>query len=144
MTPSYYVFPGLKLAYLTPEQLQGIKKQNLAYFRSDELVSEIRQCVCDYFGVTQIQLEGSRGKGIVPWARHVFCYMCRKYTVLTQEAIANILNRDHTTIIHSVKVVQDNISTYNEFKEQISLIESNIDDKVYVKAITTVADKKQT
>jgi chromosomal replication initiator protein len=136
MTPSYYVFPGLKMAYLTPEQLEGIKKKNIAFFRSNELVSEIRKIVCQFYGVTQEQLEGKRGKGILPWARQVFCYMCKKYTRFTQKGIGDLINRDHTTIIHSVRIVNDNIYTYPEFKEQIDSIESNISDKIYTKVLT--------
>lgn len=141
MTPSYYVFPGLKMAYLTPEQLDGIKKKNLAFFKSDELITEIRKTVCEYYNVTQEKLEGPRGKGIIPWARQVFCFLCKKYTRFSQQAIADMLNRDHTTIIYAIRTVQDNIDSYEEFKNQVEVIEKRISDKIYINIIgATVKD----
>lgn len=130
---SYYAYPGLKLAYLTPEQLEGIKKRNQAFFKSDDFVTIVRDCVCQFYSVTQQQIEGKRGKGILPWARHVFVFLCRKYTYLTLKNIADILNRDHTTAIHSIKTVHDHTSNYSEFKSQLEAIEINIDDRIYAK-----------
>lgn len=139
MTPSYYVFPGLKLPYLTDGQRDGIKRENLAYFRSKDLVNEIMNVVCEYFEVTRKQIEGPRGKRIIPWARHVFCYLMRKYTRFGVTSIGDILNRDHTTIIHSTKVVKDNIEVYSEYKEQLTAIERILDERIY-RDINTIKD----
>jgi chromosomal replication initiation ATPase DnaA len=143
MVPSYYVFPGLKLAYLTPEQLEGIKRQNLVYFKSNELINEIMNCVCEFFSVTKEQIEGKRGKGILPWARHVFNYMCKKYSRLTLKGIGDLINRDHTTVMHSLKTVQGNMDSYPEYKEQVLFIDNKISDRIYTKVITIKTETPQ-
>lgn len=142
MTPSYYVFPGLKMAYLTDKQRELIKNQYEKFYKSDDITDKIRGLVCDYYNVTKEQLEGSRGKEIVPWARHVFCFLVRKYTRLHLIDIGNILGgRDHTTIIHSIKTVNDNIDSYKEFKDQIAYLERELSDRLY-KNFFTVRDLK--
>lgn len=142
MAPSYYVFPGLKLSYLTDGQREGIKRENLMYFRSKDISNAIMNVVCEYYGFTPEQLAGKRGKGILPWARHAFCYLMRKYTRHPVTAIGFIINRDHTTVIHSIRVVNDNIEVYPQYKDQITAIERILDDRLY-RDISKIKEKNQ-
>ena len=47
-------------------------------------------------------------------ARHLFCYMAKMHTDCTLMSIGKYINRDHTTVINSVKVVNDMIDTKYE------------------------------
>lgn len=142
MMPSYYAFPGLKMAYLTDKQREAIKNHYEKLYKAEDISQKIKSLVCDYYHVTQAQLEGSRGKGVVPWARQVFCFLVKKYTRFTLADIGRTLsNRDHTTIIHSIKTVKDNIETYKEFEDQISYLEQELSDRLY-KNFFTVKELK--
>lgn len=142
MKPSYYAFPGLKMAYLTEKQREVIKNEYHKIYKSDDITEKIQILVCEYFGVTKDQLVGSRGKGIIPWARHVFCYLVKKYTRFYLVDIGKMLgDRDRTTIIHSIKTVNDNIDSYQEFKDQVAWLERELSDRLY-KNFFTVKDLK--
>ena len=47
-------------------------------------------------------------------ARHLFCYMAKLHTDCTLMNIGKYINRDHTTVINSIKVVNDMIDTNYE------------------------------
>ena len=47
-------------------------------------------------------------------ARHLFCYMAKLHTDCTLMNIGQYINRDHTTVINSIKVVNDMIDTNYE------------------------------
>lgn len=130
--PSYYTFPGLKLSLLEPDQLENLKRQNQAFYQSQELIDQIRQCVCEYYDVTKSELEGKRGKYLLSWARHVFVFMLRKYTKLSLANIGEMLHRDHTTIIHSSREVAEQIGANTETRIQVLTIQNKIEDCIYI------------
>lgn len=129
---SYYVYPGLKMECFTAEEFEGMRRQNSAYHTPAEIIAEIRRCICEFFDVTMEQLEGPRGNMEVCWARHVYVTMLRKYAQLSLKTVADSINRDHTTIMHSEKRVKEETETYPEMSGQLTRIESKIEDSLYL------------
>jgi len=81
---------------------------------------EIIQCVS---GATQVPagaILGSSRVQRIAYARHIVAYMLRYRLGLSWKAIGRTLNRDHTTAINSVRVVQNELA-YN--KELAGLLE---------------------
>lgn len=75
-------------------------------------IERILQTICQFFKLSVEALKSnSRKKGIV-YPRNLCMYFCRKYTDETLEAIGNIFNRSHATVIYGV----DNISRQMQMK----------------------------
>lgn len=119
MMISPYTFPGMKITWLTREQRNNLRiKKNPGF----EIV--IRQTVCKYFKITPADFESANRKKNLVWARHFYCYLCREYTMLTIVAISYSINRDHSSVIHSINAVNNYCRLYTENLEQLKQIEN--------------------
>ena len=77
-------------------------------------LEQVMEAVSRVTGVEANEIFGkSRLRGVAS-ARHMFCYMARKYTNATLGQTGRFLGRDHTTAINSVKVCNDMIDTKDE------------------------------
>lgn len=124
--PSYYAFPGLTYQMLPEKQRRRVIQQLKPY----RIAGIIKEIVADFFEVTIEKIDGSRGGSGLAWARQVFCYCTKRYTFLTLKEIGELIHRDHTTIIHSIRTVQDNTKIYDEFRNQVAAVELIIDKRI--------------
>ena len=67
-------------------------------------------------------------------ARMVGFYIIRTYTKMTLKGIAALCEKDHTSVLHSVKLVQALIETNKAFRAEVEDIES---------ILTSIAVEKQ-
>lgn len=58
--------------------------------------------------------------------RHVFMYLCRDMTDTTLKGIAALLERDHTTVMHGIEKISNEIENNNELKETINVLKNKI------------------
>jgi chromosomal replication initiator protein len=57
-------------------------------------------------------------------------YLLKKHTKLNLNEIASLLNKkDHTTVMHGISKIEENLTSNSDLKEQISLIKSEIFSK---------------
>lgn len=126
MNCSPYVFPGLKMNFLTVEQKRGI-----TMLKSGDYQRWIMITVCAYYEVMPHELKGTRGAGIIPWARQLFCYLCRRYTRMSFKQIGIVLNRDHSTIVYSTQQAVSDLKTYPDLRKQCEAIEMQLNNNMY-------------
>ena len=83
--------------------------------------------VCKFYSVDEATLKGTqRNRGTVE-ARHVAVYLMRKLTNLSSPEIGEVLNRDHATILYSVKQVEQRLKKNDtEMQNHIRDITANI------------------
>ncbi|NRA30315.1 MAG: ATP-binding protein [Parvularculaceae bacterium] len=62
--------------------------------------------VCERFGQSKEDLAGRSRKQPIVRARHAFCFATRKLTDTPLKAIGGFINRDHTTVMHSVNAAE--------------------------------------
>ena len=111
---------------ISPEMFTGlpahVQKQ---YNKEVNSPDEIIETVANHFGYMSVDLLGiSRKKAIVE-ARHIAIYFIRlKNPMLTFKKIGQIFGKDHSTIIFSVQMVQDQIRLEKGYKEKINTIQS--------------------
>ena len=122
MTPSYYVFPGIKLTTLTREQRTQI---NLGRRRSTS--QEIMEAVCKYYNVPEQKVRSKSRKREYVWCRQVYYHLCSLFTTLSLKDMGMTLRQDHTTVIHSKAHVQELIETEQATKNEIRQIEEMIE-----------------
>ena len=62
-------------------------------------------------------------------ARQMATYLMRKLTTLTLEEIGGALNRDHSTILHSIRKIEESVNTDADLSDTVRDITANIMNK---------------
>lgn len=104
---------------VSPYALPGMKE---SLFKSDP--KNILYMLCDFFGLEEKDITGRCRVRKYVWPRHLYCYLCYKYSKCSLTEIGMVLRRDHTTIIHSKQAVKNLYETEDEIREQVDLLES--------------------
>jgi chromosomal replication initiator protein len=87
----------------------------------------IKNMVAEHFGITPDKLQGKSRKRAIVIARQVSMYMSKNLTTKSLKSIGDAFGgRDHSTVIHSNKAIQDFMDTDEKFKETIVEIEKKI------------------
>lgn len=119
--PKYYVYPGIVGA----NKDVALKQMNL----SNEFI--IKK-VCQYYKVEIDRVMSKRRFREITIPRQVAQYFMKRYTEQNLSEIGIVFDRDHTTVIHSIEVVQDLIDTDNVFfiKQDGKTFEYNLRDDI--------------
>jgi chromosomal replication initiation ATPase DnaA len=87
------------------------KKISLLSLTAEEL-STILQVCCEAYDVDIKEVQSrSRKRGGVMEARQMYCYVAHNKFEHKLGNIAAMINRDHATALHSIRVVQDYLDT---------------------------------
>jgi hypothetical protein len=99
------------------------------------MAESIINIVSDYYGVHKDKIFSKTRVWDVVHARQVACYMIRKYTNIPKLAIGRkYFGQDHSTIIHSLRVIESDIATNNRgTKHDVIVISQAIEDQQSVK-----------
>jgi hypothetical protein len=65
-------------------------------------LSIILTAVCNTFKITEMQISGKRRYKELVAARQIYCYMAKHNTNYSLSRIGSKINRDHTTVLHSI------------------------------------------
>ena len=88
--------------YLIP----GINKS----FRYNLNLRYILEATCDVNRVGLDVIQSKKKKDEIVVIRQMYCYFARKYTMSNLKTIGELVNRDHATVIHSIKIIENMIS----------------------------------
>lgn len=90
-------------------------------------IQKIQQVVAEYYNITVEDLKSKKRKASIAFPRQIAVYLCRK---MTNESLPKIGiqfgGRDHTTIMHSVDKIENEIKTNPQFKSIIDALKSKI------------------
>ncbi len=90
-------------------------------------IQKIQKVVADYYNITVDDLKSKKRKAEIAFPRQVAIYLCR---TLTDESFPKIGihfgGRDHSTVMHSVDKIQNEIKTNTQFKNIIESLKSKI------------------
>lgn len=71
---------------------------------SEEICDELLAIVSDCFAVPASLITGAGRQREYAWARHAYCYLCNKLNPFcTLKQIGASINRDHSTVLNSMK-----------------------------------------
>lgn len=83
--------------------------------------------VAEHFGVNPEDITSKKRNSEFVEPRQVVMYLCRAMTETSYQNIGKILGKkDHTTIIHGVNKITEEISTNEELKNKIEIIKKKI------------------
>ncbi len=109
---------------MAQDVLKDIIYPNAEHSITPKMIANI---VCEHYGV-KLSMVASRKKNsecVIP--RQVIMYMCREYTDATLDSIAHLLNKkDHSTVMHGVDKVKEEMENNEELKTNISIIKKKL------------------
>lgn len=89
--------------------------------------SLIVDVVAEYFGITPDDIMSKKRNSELVQARQIVMYLCRDLTATSLSSIARLLGKkDHTTIIHGVNKISDEIVNNEELNIKIEAIKKKI------------------
>lgn len=103
-------------------------KQAPIYYKTEgvkkEKAKQIIDAICRYYKVTEEQLKSKNRKRLIVLPRQVCMYIIKVKTKLKDDAIAEMFNRDRTTSIHSIDLINNFLNQGHpvEIVEQINEI----------------------
>lgn len=96
-------------------------------------MEDIVNIVCDLYNIYPKKIFQDTRKRELTKCRQISMYIARKLTDLSLSEIGAYFNKDHATVVHSVKAVQKEIDTNRVFKSELSLLLSRTKKAIYDK-----------
>jgi chromosomal replication initiator protein len=94
---NYWSMPSLR-------ERQKAIKEKINYV--DNIINEI----CKFYSLTTEDVTGKSRKREIVKARFIAIYIIRTETDFKLSAIGKIFNRDHSTILHSIKIINNTLT----------------------------------
>jgi len=85
--------------------------------------------IADYYNISPEEVTGKGKTKNVANARQMAIYLIRTLTGLTLEQIGTVMNRDHSTVLHSIRKIEENLQTNPELLDSVRDITANITNK---------------
>ncbi len=86
-------------------------------------VDKIIQYVAEYFNLKSHEIIGTKRTKSIAMARQVAMYISRKVTMLSTTQIGKYFgDKEHATVMHATKKIEDNIITNSNLKHDVELI----------------------
>ena len=98
--------------------------------RDKSKVNIITKIIPEYFGIKMSDITGRSRESEFVKARHIYCAMVKGMTGLPFTKVGELVNRDHTTVIHSCKVMQDARDTKDVLWDHYGLIQEKVEETV--------------
>jgi chromosomal replication initiation ATPase DnaA len=99
------------------DQHLNIKTIRMDKQQQKEYAVEIAEKVCNYYQIKYGQLMSKYRGEEVTLARQMTMYLTKEKTSLNGEEIAQLFNRDRTTVLHSISKIKGQLS--NKFDDSI-------------------------
>jgi chromosomal replication initiator protein len=112
---------------LTDEEIHRILKKDIESKRKSIKPKDILAEVSKVFGVSTADLKGKRRTANLAMARQVVMYLLRTELAMTLEDCAHEVKRkDHTTVLHAVDKIEDNMNADKAFAEKIGEVRKSL------------------
>lgn len=123
-------------AYLELEQRGGLDMALVENVTRDVIRSErsytpeyIVEKTAAFYSLNPEDILGKGKTKNIAAARQMATYLMRKLTTLTLEEIGTVLNRDHSTILHSIRKIEESVNTDAALSDTVRDITANIMNK---------------
>jgi len=122
---AYVSVHGLPLTIeVAKNALKDIIKSNDRHIN----IEQIQRLVSQYFGIQEDFLRGKTRKQEVVLARMVSMYLSKEFTKNTYRTIGLLHGgRDHSTVIHAIKTIEEQIRIDNSLRESIETLQRKIE-----------------
>ena len=91
-------------------------------------IEEIQRITCEYFGIPDDLVRAKTRKREVVQARQVAMYFCKEFTQHSLKTIGlHFGGRDHSTVIHGIQSVENQVETDTGFADRIAEIRRKLE-----------------
>ena len=116
-------------APMTVDYVKGILAQKLNELNRRELdIDLIKETVSKYFKIEVSDLSSKNRANSIAYPRQVAMYLCRNMLDCALGNIGSAFEKDHTTIMHGVKKIDEKIRTTESVKQDIENIKKMLED----------------
>lgn len=106
------------------EALKDIISPNVVRQVTPQLIINV---VAEHFGISADDIISKRRNSEFVQPRQICMYLCRKMTAESLQSIGKALGKkDHTTVIHGIEKITDEVKTNEELKNRIDIIMKKI------------------
>ncbi len=79
-----------------------------------------------FYNISPEKFYSTSQKKDVSFARQVSFYLCKEILDLSLQKIGQVYNRDHTTVLHGIRKIEELIQTDSVFKETVNMLIKDI------------------
>ncbi|MDR0744558.1 MAG: chromosomal replication initiator protein DnaA [Holosporales bacterium] len=92
-------------------------------------IDNIQRKVCEYYGIKLSDLTSAKRQKAITSARHVAMYLCKQLTTRSLPDIGKSFGgKDHATVIHAVKKVNENMQNDDNFKSDLEILKKSLEN----------------
>ncbi|MCD7806493.1 MAG: chromosomal replication initiator protein DnaA [Lachnospiraceae bacterium] len=122
-------FSRLNNIPITQSVAEEALKDMISPHQEKQITPEIiLQVVCDHYNVSEQSVLSSKKTRDIAMTRQIIMYLCREYiNDMSLKQIAEFLGKkDHTTIMHGIEKVENDMQTDARFKNNIETIKKKL------------------
>ena len=108
--------------HLSDEDVRRMLSEGIQRRRKEHTLEHVFDYTADIFGLPRDEIISTRRAQPIVRARQAFCLVARKVTDAPLKAIGQMISRDHTTVMHSIKQAEIVAETDEAFGDRISKI----------------------
>jgi chromosomal replication initiator protein len=109
------------------ELVKEVVQQFVSQESKEISVDNIKKLVADHFEVPVEKLHGKTRKRTIVIARQLSMYLAKNFTSSSLKTIgSNFGGKDHSTVIYSIKAIQDLMDTDSLFKDTVNQLEKKV------------------
>ena len=105
------------------ETLKDLISKNHIREITPSLITEV---VSEHMGIPKDDILSSKRSADIALARQISMYLCRNMTDKPLEAIGEYFKKDHTTVMHAVDKIKNNIQTSDNLNNTVETIKKKI------------------
>lgn len=110
---------------MASDVLRDLLRSNEKYITMDL----IQRKVCEFYNIKLNDLTSAKRHKAIATARHVAMYLAKQLTTKSLPDIGrNFGGKDHSTVIHAVKKVKENIAKDREFATNLEILTKSIEN----------------
>lgn len=106
------------MAYIPQPTRKREKPDGTPFIEANKIIIAVEK----HFEITRAELFKKCRQLEIVYPRQVAMYLLAHYTALTLKSIGVIFGKDHTTVVHSMQVIDDYISCDPDVKVQMDAI----------------------
>ena len=124
----HYMISNEILQYIASNLAENALKEFISPDTKREITSDlIINTVAEHFNISAQDLRGSKRNSEIVQPRHIAMYLCRNMTNLSLSSIGDSLGkRDHSTIMHGIEKVDNDIKQYEDIRRTIDILKKKI------------------
>ena len=87
---------------------------------------QIMDVVCEHMHVKPEAIKSRKRSEDIVIPRQLVMYLCVKYTGCSSTMIGEFLGKDHSTVLHGVSKIEDDIKNYDVIREKVEIIKKKL------------------